>query len=423
MNKEKVSIIIPIYNGEKYLVECLNTVINQTYSNIEIILVNDGSTDNTAEICDSFRRRDARCKIIRQKNRGVTHARKAGLIIATGTYIFFVDCDDWLEKNAVKSLVVEARKQDADIVVSGYIEERGGENSSVIYGKMKEGIYDGKKEKFYDSMFYLGAVECWGILPSLWAKLFKRELLVYSLEQVDERIIYGEDAAIVFCTCLSAKRIAVMKKAFYHYRYFSTTSVSRKRNKFLLDNMYYLHEYFYSLFKKQKNSEQLLEQLRYYMVNIMNHSGSILFNAPYHLQESEWLRPEVEKWKHQYYELCDSYNEVQQKYQALEEALNKWIMPINLVGKKKRIVLYGAGKNGKIYHNLFSKRDDIEIVAWVDKDLHKDANLVGVESIKNYDYDFVLISVLDVSVKKEISNELMKYGVDKQKIFWVESVS
>ena len=116
-----VSVVIPVYNTEKYLEKCLDSVIGQTYGNLEIIIVDDGSSDGSPEICRDYAKKDERVTIISQENKGLAVARNVALDIATGSYIMFVDSDDWLEKEAVERLVFEAEKNMADAVFFGVI--------------------------------------------------------------------------------------------------------------------------------------------------------------------------------------------------------------------------------------------------------------------------------------------------------------
>ena len=117
---EVVSIIIPIYNVEAYLRQCLETVIHQTYPNLEIILVNDGSPDQSEEICKEFFRKDARIRYVRQENGGLSAARNTGIELATGDYLTFIDPDDWVTEDYVEVLYRQLKKYDADVSVANY---------------------------------------------------------------------------------------------------------------------------------------------------------------------------------------------------------------------------------------------------------------------------------------------------------------
>lgn len=120
MNNSKTSIIIPVYKAEKYLNRCIDSIINQSYKNIEIILVNDGSPDNCPAICDEYAKKDGRIKVIHKENGGVSSARNAGLDVATGKYIQFVDSDDWVEPEYSKSMIKLIEKKHSDLGICGY---------------------------------------------------------------------------------------------------------------------------------------------------------------------------------------------------------------------------------------------------------------------------------------------------------------
>jgi len=117
---EKISIIVPVYNVERYIRKCVKSLINQTYKNIEIILVNDGSPDNCGQICDDFAREDRRIVVIHKENGGLCSARNAGLSVATGKYIGFVDSDDWIRADMYEYLYINAKSHDADIACCNY---------------------------------------------------------------------------------------------------------------------------------------------------------------------------------------------------------------------------------------------------------------------------------------------------------------
>lgn len=421
-NNKKVSVIVPIYNGERYLKKCLDTILCQTYKNIEIILVDDGSIDNTNMICEEYAARDKRCKVIRKDKQGVTNARKAGVFAAEGEYIYFVDCDDWLDENAVELLMEQVYSCGADIVVSGYMSELEDGGRERIFGAIREGVYgEDRRDELREHMFYLGALEGWGIQPALWAKLYQKELIMESLDALDEKIFYGEDAACLFTACLRADKIAIIHKAAYHYRVFSETSVTSKRDKALLNNMYDLYEYLYALFDNQKNRSILLAQLSYYMVSIMNHAGSLLFQLPYHLQEIEWTRPQVTEWQERYFNLK---SKVEYGMDLVETSMNKlesveWLFPFYEIGDAEHIVLYGAGRVGRAYYRQLQSCLSVKIVAWADENAGKAENLITIDKIQEYQYDYVVIAIKKARLIKGIFDDLIRHGVSREKIIWV----
>lgn len=424
MNEQrKVSIIVPIYNGERYLSQCVDSLIKQTYHHIEIILINDGSKDSSLEICNRYAKEDARCIVVDKENGGVTNARKAGVNASTGEFIYFADCDDWLDGNAIEKLMDEVNKHQADIVISGYVNELGENISEKKYGNLEEGVYSKASQKeLHSKIFYQGCIKGWGIWPTLWAKLFKKDFIAESLEELDERIFYGEDAACLFPACFKAERLVVIKNAGYHYRTFSETSVSAKRNKNLLDNMFYLHEYLYALFQKQENNEELLNQLRYYMVSLMNHAGTLLFHIPYHLQEIEWVKPQVTEWQKKYFDLLNRQDNEEDGELSHEMEKIGWLFPYYAIEDARRIVLYGAGNVGKSYYSQIRDSDALELTAWVDRYVDKENNIIAAKDITEYNYDRVVIAISNIRLINEVIEELVTIGVEREKIIWVKPV-
>lgn len=204
-----VSVIIPVYNAEKTLEKCINSILHQTYVNIEIILVNDGSTDNSLNICCKMRDCDSRIRIINKKNAGVSSARNIGIESATGEYCCFVDSDDWIEKDHVESLM--ANIAGVDCVISGYIKEAGTQRSECQLMPLKINLYD-IKEQAVGAMFWNGFIHpCWN-------KLFRREILVNNKILFETEIHISEDS--LFCLkylsyCRSMRLISEMT---YHYK-------------------------------------------------------------------------------------------------------------------------------------------------------------------------------------------------------------
>lgn len=156
MDKGLVSVVVPVYNVKAYLEKCINSILNQTYENLEIIIVDDGSTDGSSDICDQFLKKDNRVFVIHKENGGVVSARQAGIDKAKGEYVIAIDSDDWIEPIMISELYTLAIENDADIVSSGYYRESGDTYGIVIDG-IKEGVYsDDNKEFLYHNMFWYG---------------------------------------------------------------------------------------------------------------------------------------------------------------------------------------------------------------------------------------------------------------------------
>ncbi len=168
MEREKISVIVPVYNVEKYLPTCLDSLVEQTYQNLEIILVDDGSTDNSGRICDEYAGKDSRIRVIHKKNAGAAMARNSGLDSATGEYISFVDSDDWLAKNAFRILHRELERHHAQCTVGGcvHVVDKGGK---LVYEKTKRRpLWCGDSRKAMKRVLLEGS--------AIWNRLFKREV-------------------------------------------------------------------------------------------------------------------------------------------------------------------------------------------------------------------------------------------------------
>ena len=216
----KLSVIVPVYNTEKYLRECIDSILAQTFTDFELILVNDGSTDKSGEICDEYGRSDSRVRAIHQKNGGVTAARKHGVEIAEGEYISFVDSDDWIEPNMFQDVLIKADLHNADMVLFDMLVERQDERS-VIRSSELTGLFEGEQleKQIYGNMLFDFFKNAPGLSLNLWNKVIKSDLAKPVFEEFPCELTYGEDALGSLMCLLRAKCIFIMENsAFYHYR-------------------------------------------------------------------------------------------------------------------------------------------------------------------------------------------------------------
>ena len=166
---EKISIIVPVYNAEKYILRCCNSILNQSYKNIELILVNDGSTDKSLEICDEICAKDQRVTLKTIPNQGVAVARNTGLDLASGKYIMFVDADDWLELGTLDK-IANKMSEDLDILVFSYYQEYGEVIKNI---SMKSYTVD--MFQLLDHIYELPETN--SLLCTVWNKVYKKSLL------------------------------------------------------------------------------------------------------------------------------------------------------------------------------------------------------------------------------------------------------
>lgn len=214
----QLSIIVPIYNGSQYLYRCVDSILEQEYRDYEVILVDDGSSDDSLEICYEYERKDSRVIVLHKQNAGLVSARKSGLSVAKGKYIGFVDCDDYIEAEMYSGLMEAAQRDNADIAIGGIIIDNP--NSSVIVHNMfSEGFYDKEKletEVIPQMLTYSGFLK-YGIIPGVVVKVFKRELLEEILPKISDNISIGEDVAITSYSILAANSVSIVHAAAYHY--------------------------------------------------------------------------------------------------------------------------------------------------------------------------------------------------------------
>ena len=206
-NKSLVSIIVPVYKAEKYIRQCVNSLLAQTYTNIEVILVDDGSPDNCGAICDEYAAKDTRVKVIHQQNGGVSAARQTGIMHATGEYFIHADPDDWVEANMIEELVAKAKKENADMVICDFYRES---KSRRAYGSQHPG-------DDLSANAVLRKILSQTLHGSCWNKLVKRSSMEGIGFTPDDLCILEDELYNIRILARNIK-VAYLPKAFYHYR-------------------------------------------------------------------------------------------------------------------------------------------------------------------------------------------------------------
>lgn len=208
---EKISIIMPIYNAEKFLRQAVDSILNQTYKNLEVILVDDGSKDSSGEICDEYSKFDNRVRVIHKENGGSSTARNAALDIATGKYIMFADCDDFLEENSCEVLYNEIESKDADYVVGNYIHtnHQGEKWEKPLFDTEKYDNFKLSINDFEKSFFVMNSV--------VWNKIYKRDFIEeHNLRFIKSDI--AEDAVFATYCYVHSDKGYYIKDVVYNYR-------------------------------------------------------------------------------------------------------------------------------------------------------------------------------------------------------------
>lgn len=244
--KYKISVIIPAYNVEKYIYSCMESIVNQTYQNLEIILVDDGSTDNTPALCDSLAQRDSRITVIHKKNGGASSARNAGLEVSTGDYIAFIDADDYIDLDMYEIMLSQIIEYNADAAACGMIRESD-DGLKEIWGS-----YDAEIEEF-DRVSLLQKVgEANGILPvSPCNKLFKKEIVKNI--RFDIRFQYAEDVLFNFLAAEHIEKMVSQNIPRYHY----VNNAASTSHKVFDNNRFDEHRVMDIIFERVKDSPEI----------------------------------------------------------------------------------------------------------------------------------------------------------------------
>ena len=263
----KLSIIIPIYNVEKYLGECLDSVINQTLTDIEILCVNDGSTDSSGQILAEYQSRDNRIKVINKENSGYGISMNMGLDAATGEYIGIVESDDFVTNTMFADLYNIALNNDAEIVKSDYFYYTTANNQTRKAGKISKF----KSNKVFAAKEYPELIK---MQPSIWSAIYKREFLNQNnIRFLETPGASYQDTAFSFKAISLAKRIVLTDKAYLHYRQDNVNSSVRSKDKvFMICGEYDEIDRFLSEnpeVKKFANTIKLIKQYKAYMWNLV----------------------------------------------------------------------------------------------------------------------------------------------------------
>lgn len=391
MDKRLVSIIVPVYNVKEYLEKCINSILNQTYENLEIIIVDDGSTDGSSDICDQFLEKDNRVFVIHKENGGVVSARQAGIEKAKGEYAIVIDSDDWIEPIMISELYTIAVENEADIVTSGCYRESDN-TYGIITDGIKEGIYSGNNREFlYRNMFCCENSDKLGIRASMATKLIRLSLLKKIHSKITNRICYSEDLAVSSVCCVYAETIVITHRTYYHY-------VMRTGSTTFSIIPYYFKDINNSyLFLKKEFENSIYKQILIRQLDFLMIKWAFLGINYYLGLDKEISIP--------YYDF------------------NK-----NIIEKDSEIVLYSAGKVGQSYYKQICTDKLYKIVAWVDKKFEfyqkQGLNVLSIETIKNLEYDYILLGFKEESLAESVKENLKaEYKISEEKLIWLKPIS
>lgn len=384
----ELSVIVPVYNAEPYLYRCINSVLQQTFVDFELILIDDGSVDGSGEVCDYYLQQDKRVKVYHTENRGSVASRKIGINHSKGRYICFVDSDDYIEVDMFEMLLQKINQSGADFVHVGYVEETDSTRKE-IYG-FEEGLFflrNCKERERFLIDYLLHTDRGRSITYGIWSKIFRRELIDRCFYLLPDEQQFGEDF-LCLCLCiLESSRIMLSRIALYHY-------VKREKSLAHMDN-----------------TELLIKDmgLNYHLAKLLREYDETIYSD---------LSSEIG-----YYINRKILDMIEQFHNKDIHIPRFYLKEINSL-RRKRIIIFGAGGVGFDYYTQLSKYKDIEIIAWADSNWRNCqfdfADVIGTDKIQEYKFDKILLAVSEEAIAREIEDMLIRQGQLKEKIVWIK---
>ena len=378
----KLGIVVPIYNAERYLDQCVESILNQEYSDFLLVLVDDGSTDKSGDICDKYSDADKRVSVIHQRNKGMGAARYAGVQLLKTEYITFVDADDWIEKNTYKQLS-DYMEKGIDMIFYSLCRYFSEEN--IIYCKTyhKEGLYNREdiEKKIIPKLMWIPGMHSFGVDPSLCNKIIKRNILAGGMEKVkDMSLTIGEDCAVVWPLFKSINSFYLSKKGMYYHRQRQNGVVA----PYIVDLSY------------NRNLVRLYD----YLINEYSTYRECIRQIDWYFAEYAGFRLKI-------------YGD--------RLVSKKYLFPFASINKGAKIILYGAGEVGKAYFEQISKTSYCNVIAWIDQ-IQK--NIMGRKTIslneidKYEEYEYVVVALANEATYLNVRESLIDHGVDEKKLVW-----
>lgn len=382
--KDLISVIVLIYKVEQYLEQCIQSILNQTYENLEILLVCKDSDDKCSEICERYASKDSRIVIIYQKDCGIDAARKLGIRHARGKYIGYVDGDDWIETNMYERLHDYAISYNVDVVESGVIDMWGGvEKQRCSY--FAEGCYKGEEfEKIIEAkLLYSGHFFQHGISGYMWSKLFLKSSLEKYQLLPDLLNDYIDDIMVSLPCIAQTKSIYITHNSYYHYRIHAGNGKCMVKK----DESLKMAQCYPDIFKRFRETRLCAKgdkQIQYFIMYWL------LLRAP---------------------EAFDSL------------CSDAFLIPFGGIKRKSRIVLYGAGMAGRFIEHYVQSVQECEIVCWVDQhyeSIRGEVEICDPKKIVELDFDYIVISIMRANAVEEVKKYLRNLGVVQEKVLWIE---
>jgi glycosyltransferase involved in cell wall biosynthesis len=387
MNEVSISVIVPIYNIEAYLSKCIDSILDQSFTDFELILVDNGSPDNCPLICDEYGSKDNRIKVIHKEHGELLSGRKEGLRNAKGKYVAYIDGDDWVDKFYLDILFKLAEVNNSDLVMTGHFREFDGKIETVR--PPYTGVFEENeiKSSILPKAMYNGTFCEHEISTYVWSKLFKRELLNEILFEVPGEIVMGEDAAITYAYLSISKKLTISSIPLYYYRQRHDSILkSIKKTTVEFYRLGLLKNFLEIKLSPVLDKDNLNTQILYYLYSlILVRSGGLIHDASGNIIYNPFLKTK----------------------------------------KNSKVVVYSSGSFGQHILSSNSKSNFFQIVKWIDIDSHEmnigDNYVEPISSIVNTAFDFLIIATINPSAFKSIKSELALMGIDSKKIVQINT--
>lgn len=434
MEYPKVSVIIPVYNAEPYLAKCMNSILNQSLRELEIICVNDGSTDHSLEILEHYADIDSRVTVISQENATAGAARNKGIKLAKGEYLSFLDADDFFELDMLQEAYDKAVDADADIVVyrSNRFDEKRQQFTETSWTVKRECL---PKKDVFSHKDMNNIYDCF--VSWAWDKLFNRRFVIEN-ELVFQAQKSVNDLFFVYSALSKAERITFLDKCLAHKRHNNVNSITSNYQR--IGNWHCYYQALTAL-KQKLEKWNIYDELRRDFVNYAAHYsvwnlkrfiGSQDFNDFYNTLTNGWLRElDILNHEEEFFYDKDDYIKIDRlmnmestqflHYLVLTGKDGSYLFPFEAVPKGSKIVLYGAGAVGQTYYRQIVFSGFCQIVEWVDAGYKsKGMDIKSPDEIGKKEFDYIVVAINDPYVADKIMGILIEKNIERERIIWRE---
>ena len=381
-----ISVVVPIYQVKDYLEKCIDSIINQSYTKLEIVLVDDGSTDGSSEICEQYKKKDSRIRVIHKENGGQVSARKSGVNIATGDYLCYVDGDDWIEADYIENYVNFITNNEIDMVWGLAYYKEYGDHLQLCgkYAISNEQLADENIQK--ELYAYVSGEDVYpsDVPYSLCTMCFRKNFIREIQNMVSDKVRYNEDFFCMIRCLLMTDKVRFVRNDGYHYFQRANSTVRK-------------------IFKKDVNIDEKNRLMK-------------------EIDKKDSNRAALKKLVCQQ---CCAVELLHGNIESLQNKKCKYVIPYRNAQKGKDVLLYGMGNAGLKILEYFETSKICNVIACIDKRVQKIEGIsVPVcfpDEIKKWKFDYILITSVNGSFIDEMRQNLRNRGIPEGKIAYFDA--